>query len=249
MWLFSSVLMEGRSDDSCVQLVAFRWLDPLPTRKGQLQTHLTNLQATFECDGTCRRVIGVVDRLNRATDRFCCIRVDSLCLCRLRRHEETSRSCPDLCPRTHLGGRRLHVKNLECPCTCDTLTTLRYSTTRNQSRKRNRGHPNILPLVSPSAGKLAMLGPGLRDLVSSVRKRCWETRDVLRIVHNKTLHSCVAHFVLLQTSLERLTLSSFTASRNDCSLCPLLSRGQSNPRGTGTRSSRDTPSTPASTVL
>ena len=93
---FSSVQIERRSDDSCVQLVAFRWLDPLPTHKCQHQTHLAHLQANFRCDGTCRR--------------FCCIHVDSLCLCPLRRHEETSTGSPDLCPRTHLVGRRLHLE-------------------------------------------------------------------------------------------------------------------------------------------
>ena len=96
VWLFSCVQMEEISNDSCVQLIAFRWLDPLPTLRYQLQTHLTHLQATFECDGTCRR--------------FCCIHVDSLCLCPLRRHEETSTGSPDLCPRTHLVGRRLHLE-------------------------------------------------------------------------------------------------------------------------------------------
>ena len=108
--IFSCVHIERKSDDSYVQLIAFRWLDPLTTLKSQLQTHLTHLQATFGCDGTCRRLIGVVDRLKRATDPFCCIHVDSLCLCPLRRQEETSRSTPDLCPRTHLGGRRLHLE-------------------------------------------------------------------------------------------------------------------------------------------
>ena len=127
---FSSVHIERRSDDSCVQLIAFRWLDPLATHKCQLQTHMAHLQANFRCDGICRR--------------FCCIHVDSLCLCPLRRHEETSTGSPDLCPRTHLVGRRLHLKkNLERSRACDTLTTLRCSSNRNQSRKRNRGHPNV----------------------------------------------------------------------------------------------------------
>ena len=110
VWLFSSVQMEEISNDSCVQLIAFRWLDPLATCKCQLQTHLTNLQAKFGCDGTCRRLIGVVDRHMRATDPFCCIRVHSLWLCLLRRHDVTSRSTPDLCPRTHVVGRRLHLE-------------------------------------------------------------------------------------------------------------------------------------------
>ena len=110
VWLFSCVQMEEISNDSCVQLIAFRWLDPLPTLRYQLQTHLTHPQATFECDGTCRRLIGVVDRHKRATDPFCCIHVDSLCLCPLRRHEETSTGSPDLCPSTHLVGRRLHLE-------------------------------------------------------------------------------------------------------------------------------------------
>ena len=85
--LFLLCKMERKSDDSCVQLIAFRWLDPLPTLKSQLPTHLTHLQATFECDGTCRRLIGVVDRHMRATDPFCSSRLDSLCLCPLCRHE------------------------------------------------------------------------------------------------------------------------------------------------------------------
>ena len=78
--------------------------------KSQLPTHLTHLQATFKCDGTCRRLIGVVDRHMRATDPFCSSRLDSLCLCPLCRHEETSSCSPDLCPRTHLVGRRVHLE-------------------------------------------------------------------------------------------------------------------------------------------
>ena len=54
-------------------------------------------------------------------------------------------------------------KNLERSRACDTLTTLRCSSNRNQSRKRNRGHPNVLP-------QLAMLSPGLRGPMSSIKK-------------------------------------------------------------------------------
>ena len=180
---FSSVQNERRSDDSCVQLIAFRWLDPLSALRYHLQTHLTHLQATFECDGTCRRVIGVVDRHKRATDPFCCIHVDSLCLCVLfvamRRRAGV---LPTFVHALTWEADACIWKNLERSLACDTLTTLRYSSNRNQSRKRNLGQPNVLP-------QLAMLSPGLRDPVSSVRKRCWETLDLLRIAHNKTLHT------------------------------------------------------------